>query len=109
MSDHEREPIHEVPEGPGADMLRSMKAGDRLKVGAPGDSIEEERVLARRRGALREHLTALLNVHSAENKSDTPDFILAQFLIGCLDAWDEGVRQREVWYGRKTSKPCTDP
>ena len=47
-----------------------------------------------------EKLKELLNEHSMENDSNTPDFILAQFLTACLDAFDRAVQQRETWYGR---------
>lgn len=50
----------------------------------------------------RKELEALLNKHSRENASDTPDFILATYLGGCLDAYDNAVRERERWY----SRPC---
>ncbi len=45
-------------------------------------------------------LEKLLNAHSRENASNTPDFILAQYLLACLAAWNRGVQQRETWYGR---------
>jgi hypothetical protein len=45
-------------------------------------------------------LQALLNAHCAENASNTPDFILAQYLLACLDAFNTAVQQRETWYGR---------
>lgn len=45
-------------------------------------------------------LEALLNAHSQENTSNTPDFILAQYLLGCLAAWNTATQQRETWYGR---------
>ena len=45
-------------------------------------------------------LAVTLNQFSAENDSNTPDFILAQYLLGCLAAWNQGVQQRETWYGR---------
>ena len=45
-------------------------------------------------------LTSLLNRHSRENASNTPDFILAQFLEGCLATFATAVQQRENWYGR---------
>ena len=48
-------------------------------------------------------LAALVNRYSAENGSDTPDFILAVYLLRCLDAFDESVNARERWYGRKES------
>jgi hypothetical protein len=45
-------------------------------------------------------LKELINKHSMENGSDTPDFILAMFLKKCLEAWNESVTNREKWYGR---------
>jgi hypothetical protein len=45
-------------------------------------------------------LESLINSHSMENASNTPDFILAQFMASCLAAWNTGVQQRETWYGR---------
>ena len=47
-------------------------------------------------------LTSLLNSHSKENDSNTPDFILAEHLIGCLKLFNEIVGKREKWYGKKT-------
>lgn len=41
-----------------------------------------------------------INRHSAENRSNTPDFILAQYLEQCLAAFDRAVQQRETWYCR---------
>ena len=51
---------------------------------------------------LQHELEALLNRHSCEQHSDTPDFILAQYLLDCLAAWNAAVTAREEWYGRKT-------
>lgn len=51
-------------------------------------------------GTLERELSAVLNRHSQENASNTPDWILAQFLLSCLAAWNAGVQQRETWYGR---------
>jgi hypothetical protein len=47
-------------------------------------------------------LTALLNKHSRENGSNTPDFILADYLLGCLSTFDRYVSAREKWYGIKS-------
>ena len=47
---------------------------------------------------LERELGNLLNCHSAENASDTPDFILAKFLMQCLAAWNDGVVARQKWY-----------
>jgi len=46
--------------------------------------------------ALRE----LINLESMENASNTPDFILSQYLLGCLDVFNTAVQQRETWYER---------
>lgn len=43
-------------------------------------------------------LMSLLNRHSKENESNTPDFILAEYLIGCLKAFNESVNNRQIWY-----------
>jgi len=43
-------------------------------------------------------LEELINKHSLENASNTPDWILAQYLKGCLDAFNKAVKQRENWY-----------
>jgi len=44
-------------------------------------------------------LENLLNIHSMELGSNTPNFIMAEFLIKCLKAFNTAVRQRETWYG----------
>ena len=46
-------------------------------------------------------LTELLNRYSKENNSDTPDFILANYLSMALDNFDAAVKERELWYGRE--------
>lgn len=46
-------------------------------------------------------LERLINQHSLENGSNTPDFILADFLNHCLAIFNASVNEREVWYGRK--------
>lgn len=45
-------------------------------------------------------LESLINRHCMENPSNTPDFILAQYMRGCLEAFNTAVQQRETWYGR---------
>ena len=47
-----------------------------------------------------QELEQLLNRLFAEHGSNTPDFILARYLVACLIAWNVGVARREVWYGR---------
>jgi len=45
-------------------------------------------------------LDVLLNCHNMELASNTPDYILAQYLIGCLKVFNIAIQQRETWYGR---------
>jgi len=49
----------------------------------------------------RDELSSLINRHSKENGSDTPDYILAEYLGDCLVAFDKTVAAREKWYGRE--------
>lgn len=48
---------------------------------------------------LRHEIEAAINRVSAENSSNTPDFILADFLVSCLAAFDRATQERERWYG----------
>jgi len=50
----------------------------------------------------RQELQELLNKYSMENGSDTPDFLLAEFIENMLMAFDISVNNREKWYGRKS-------
>jgi hypothetical protein len=45
----------------------------------------------------------IINRHSLENGSNTPDFVLAEYLFDCLMAFNKGSRSREVWYGKSLS------
>ena len=49
----------------------------------------------------REELEHAINRTSQENGSNTPDFILAEYLEACLRAFDATVTAREKWYGRE--------
>ena len=60
--------------------------------------IEAELVPYEEEGSLSEDLQGVLNKHSAENQSNTPDYILAHFVTGVLDSYNEAVRQRDNWY-----------
>ena len=47
---------------------------------------------------LKTRLAALLNEHSIEGMSDTPDFLLAEYLINCLDIYEKAIRARDKWF-----------
>ena len=51
--------------------------------------------------SFEQELRELINRQSAESESNTPDFILAQYIIGVLSAFNEAVQHREAWYGRR--------
>jgi hypothetical protein len=46
-------------------------------------------------------LANLINYHSLENGSDTPDFMLSEYLLGCLEVYNKTMKAREKWYGRE--------
>lgn len=46
-----------------------------------------------------------INRHSRENVSDTPDWILAQFLIGCLETFEHAQRKRDEWHQPSAHPP----
>ena len=56
----------------------------------------------------RNEFEKLINCHGAENGSNTPDFLLAEFLTAQLRLWDQFVTRREQWYGR-TPDIAADP
>ena len=49
--------------------------------------------------SLEQELAKVLNCHCAENGSNTPDLILAEYLIACLAAFNVASMKREHWYG----------
>ena len=51
-------------------------------------------------GNFQDELKSLINKCSMENGSNTPDFILAEFLSDCLNALNLAVNRRQGWFGR---------
>jgi len=49
----------------------------------------------------RQELENLINKNNKENESNTPDFILADFLIDCLTSFDKAINKRTKWYDFK--------
>lgn len=43
-------------------------------------------------------LRQLLNSCCKENESNTPDFILAKFMLGCLDVFNRTIKERDEWH-----------
>lgn len=42
----------------------------------------------------------VINCHSLENGSDTPDWQLAEYLVTCLEGYNKITQIREKYYGR---------
>lgn len=56
-----------------------------------------------------EEITQVINKHSMENGSDTPDYILATYLLDCLNSFNKAVNARERFFGRcKINKSTTE-
>lgn len=49
----------------------------------------------------RRELASLINKYSKENESNTPDYILADYLANCLTAFATCSRHREAWFGKE--------
>lgn len=55
---------------------------------------------------LRHEIETAINRVSAEKGSNTPDFILADFLVSCLAAFDRATVERERWYNAQHVQPA---
>lgn len=49
-------------------------------------------------------LTSLINRYNRESISNTPDFILAEYLMACLDNFDVITNIRTVWFEELENK-----
>lgn len=45
----------------------------------------------------RKELASVINKYSKENGSNTPDFILAEYLEDCLSAFDKATMRSLTW------------
>lgn len=52
----------------------------------------------------------LINIHSIDSELNTPDYILADYLVNCLEIYRKTNEQREKWHGRgrQVSVDATD-
>lgn len=48
--------------------------------------------------AFTKDLEHLINYHSLENLSNTPDFIIAEYLTTCLLNYNDAVTKRDKWF-----------
>lgn len=45
--------------------------------------------------AFEQDLKAFVNSWSMENGSNTPDYVLSEYLVGCLRAFDMAINRRD--------------
>lgn len=88
--------VHQRPTLAELEELLNAPSDDAVVVNPDGSCQSERR-------GFREELTSVINSHSMENGCNTPDFILAEYLANCLNAFDTAVRAREKWYGPSDS------
>ena len=55
--------------------------------------------------AFARDLAEVINRHSVENVSDTPDIVLGEFLVECLDAFDAAVNARAELVKQPNGQP----
>ena len=53
----------------------------------------------RNQAQFEKELSSLINRYSMENGSNTPDYILARYLVKCLENYNDAVCTRNCWYG----------
>jgi len=62
---------------------------------------EQIKKIEKKEKTLPNELSDLINRYSRENDSNTPDFILANFMMMCLKAGEYLVNMREEWNKHK--------
>jgi hypothetical protein len=89
-----------VVEAVGADSFKlRLDDGEDIRIYSNENWLEESMEPSEPK-MLREHIERGINRTSSEKGSNTPDFILAEYLVDCLAAFDKAVKQRAEWYGR---------
>ena len=63
-----------------------------------GAGIKEEAVIDT--VSFCKELEGLINKYSIENRSNTPDFILARYMCLCLETFEKASLEREKWFGK---------
>jgi len=50
---------------------------------------------------LRREIEEAINRHGRENRSGTPDFILASYLMDCLQIFERATNARDQWWNHE--------
>jgi hypothetical protein len=46
----------------------------------------------------KKELKELIKKHSLENESDTPDYVLAEYILSCLYAYENAIKARDRYF-----------
>lgn len=57
-----------------------------------------------RNATFKDELTNLINRYSMENDSNTPDFVISEYLMNCLTDFNRALNIRDNWNGSNTIK-----
>jgi len=57
----------------------------------------------------KSELTVLISQYYKEFPSNTPDYVLAEYMVGCLRVFNKTVKQREAYYGNESKVDTTTP
>lgn len=56
------------------------------------------------RKQLIDDFAEVINKRSIENLSNTPDFMIAEYLVRCLENWNRTVVERNDWFFRNSGE-----
>ena len=62
--------------------------------------MEKDGKISNREKVVRE-IAEVINANSLEQDSNTPDFILAEYMIHCLEVYNSMTVIRAKWYGKE--------
>ncbi len=109
-------PAVDLPRGADGPMRQAVEAAFTALTGKPSEFnftgwggmlnegelavVENRAPVYEPRPTLEQALQSLLNRYSAENGSNTPDFILATYMLASLKAFETASLERERWYGK---------
>ena len=77
------------------EMIDIFALGYKSKYSSKSTDDDNERV------SFEKALESLINSYSMENDSNTPDFILSDYLTDCLDTFNKITNRRNKFYNRK--------
>jgi hypothetical protein len=63
-----------------------------------------ESATGKNREIISEKFREIINSYSLENDSNTPDFILADYLVDCLENFHITQSRRAMWYNPENKK-----